>query len=203
MNEKIGIFGGSFNPIHLAHLRMARQVIERFDLGRMMLLPANIPPHKTPDDLASSEDRLAMCRLAIEDQTRMEISDLEIRRQGPSYTIDTLRQLRGDCPHAELLMVIGADMLSIFHKWVDFVQINGLVRLVTFPRPGVEIGKLPELREALGVAAVERILGDVLKVEPMDVSSTDIRHRVRAGRPIDHLVPEAVAQYIKERRLYR
>ena len=84
MNEKIGIFGGSFNPIHLAHLRMARQVIERFDLGRMMLLPANIPPHKTPDDLASSEDRLAMCRLAIEDQTRMEISDLEIRRQGPS-----------------------------------------------------------------------------------------------------------------------
>lgn len=203
MNQTIGIFGGSFNPIHRAHLTMARRVIERLNIERLLLLPSNIPPHKSAGDLASAEHRLAMCRLAVEGVEHLEVSDLELRRQGPSYTIDTLRELRQEYPHDDLVMVIGADMLRIFHKWVNFKQIHDLVRLVTFPRPGVEIGNLPELRCALGDEAVERILGDVLHVEPMDVSSTDIRRRVGRGEPIDHLVPQAVAEYIDRHGLYR
>lgn len=203
MNQTIGIFGGSFNPVHRAHLTMARRVIERLNIARLMLLPSNIPPHKSAGDLAPTEHRLAMCRLAVEGVEHLEVSDLELRRQGPSYTIDTLRELHREYPHDDLVMVIGADMLRIFHKWVDFEQIHGLVRLVTFPRPGVEIGDLPELRRALGDAAVERILGDVLQVEPMDISSTDIRRRVGRGEPIDHLVPQAVAEYIDRHGLYR
>ncbi len=203
MNERIGIFGGSFNPIHRAHLTMAAKVVERFQLCKLLLMPSRQPPHKSSDDLATGADRLAMCQLAAADEERIEVTDLELGRQGPSYTVDSLQDLRVEYPQAELLLVIGADMLKIFHQWVAFEQIHALVRLVTFPRPGVDLGELPELREALGDAAVERLLGDVLDVEPMEVSSTDVRNRVRAGQPIEHLVPPAVADYIARHNLYR
>lgn len=203
MSERIALFGGTFNPIHRGHVTVARAVADRLALSRLVLVPSARPPHKPADDLAPGEDRLAMCRLAAEADPWMVVSDLELRRPAPSYTVDTLAELRRESPTAEFLLVIGADMLRDFHLWRRFEEIVRMARIVTLPRPGVEIGPLAALRRALGDAAVERMLSDVQDTPLVDVSSTEIRRRMLAGRTVDDLVPPAVARYILEHGLYR
>jgi nicotinate-nucleotide adenylyltransferase len=202
MTERLAIFGGTFNPIHRGHIAVARAALDELRLARLLLVPSAVPPHKAADDLAPGPDRLAMCRLAAADDPRLEVSDLELRAPPPSYTVNTLRELRRARPDAELVLLIGADMLRDFHLWYRAAEIVRLARLVTMPRPGVEVGPLAELRALLGPEAVAGLLADVLHTPLVDVSSTEIRRRARAGEPLDDLVPPPVARYVREHRLY-
>lgn len=202
MSKRIALFGGTFNPIHLGHLEVARAAMAELDLGRLVLVPSARPPHKTGERLAPGEDRLAMCRLAVGDDPHLEVSDVELRAEGPSYTVNTLRHFRAERPQAELLLLVGADMLRDFHLWHRVADIVRLARVVTMPRPGVEVGPLADLRQSLGDDVAERLLSDMLHTPLVDVSSTEIRRRVACGEAIEDLVGPAVARYIREHGLY-
>ncbi len=202
MCETIALFGGTFNPIHLGHLSIARAAVAELGLEKLIVIPSAKPPHKTAEHLAPDADRMVMCRLAVGDDPQIEVSDVELHGQGPSYTVRTLRKFRERHTEAEIIFLVGTDMLRDFHLWRDFEEIVHLARIVTMPRPGVDLADLAELRSALGGAAVERLLADLLATPLVDISSTEIRRRVRAGQPIDDLVPPAVAHYIADHQLY-
>jgi nicotinate-nucleotide adenylyltransferase len=203
MKPRVALFGGTFNPVHCGHLRVARAAMDELDLERVILMPCARPPHKTAEDLAPGADRLAMCRLAAQGDARLEVSDLEMRRPGPSYTVETLRALRAARPEAELVLLVGADMLRDLHLWRQVEEIVRLARVVTLPRAGVDPGPLNDLGRRIGSEAVDRLLKDVLATPLVDIASTEVRRRVRSGEPIDELVPAAVARYIAEHHLYR
>ncbi|MBN2581571.1 MAG: nicotinate (nicotinamide) nucleotide adenylyltransferase [Planctomycetes bacterium] len=203
MSDCIALFGGTFNPIHVGHLAVARAAVDALGLDRLILVPSARPPHKNGGDLAGDTDRLVMCRLAAAEDPRIEVSNMELRRDGPSYTVETLRELRRLCPGATLVFLVGADMLRELHLWYHFEEVVRLARVVTLPRPGIDLGDLPALRRTLGDETADRLLADVLNTPLVDVSATDIRRRVRDGLPIDDLVPPAVAAYIRDHGLYR
>jgi len=202
--KRIGVYGGSFNPIHLAHLRLAEEARERLDLERVIFVPARLPPHKDPSVLAGAQDRLRMVRLAIAGNAAFAVSDTELRRRGPSYTVDTVAAMRrryGD--EARLFFLIGTDTIEELPTWRD---IGRLVRLCTFvplSRPGARRPRVAALAGAVGRAEARAILARALPMPEMDISATDIRRRVAEGRSIRYLVPQAVADYIRRRGLYR
>jgi nicotinate-nucleotide adenylyltransferase len=188
--------GGSFNPIHHAHLICARAAAEAVGLSRVLLIPSRQPPHKiVGTDLASAEDRLAMCRLAVAGDSFFEVSDIEVNRDGPSYTIDTVRQFKaGGWP--EVHWLIGADMVRILPQWHEPLSLIREARLILMARPGwsFDWDTLPP--------AYRPLQANVVPAPLLDISATAIRQRVRAGRPIDYLTPEPVVRYIRERQLY-
>jgi nicotinate-nucleotide adenylyltransferase len=190
-------FGGSFNPIHHAHLLCARAVAEARGFDRVVLVPSALPPHKLQaSELASPQDRLAMCRLAVEGEALFEVSDLELTRSGPSYTIDTVRQLRrSGWDHVSWL--IGADMVSILPQWHEPLRLLREAELVVMARPGWSLDweALPEPYRALREQVVEAPL--------VDISATMIRRRVADGRSARYLTPDGVCDYIARRGLYR
>ena len=201
MGEKIGILGGTFNPPHLGHLVMAMDAMEEARLDRVVFVPAARPPHKLHlADIAPADDRLAMTRLAVTDEPRFSVSDVELRRGGPSYTVDTLRALAGELPGAELCLIIGGDTLRELPSWRAVEEILGLCRVITVARPGFDRERM---RPALPGDWPERLLAGVVAGHGLDISSTDIRLRVASGRCIRFLVPDAVAAYIAQRNLYR
>lgn len=202
MSDTIALFGGTFNPVHLGHVAIARAAVAELRLEKLILIPSARPPHKTGRLLAPDDHRLAMCRLAVADDPRIEVSDVELQSEGPSYTVRTLRRFREQYGEAEIIFLVGADMLRDFHLWQDFEEIVQLARIVTMPRPGVHLGDLAELRRALGDEAVKRLLADLLATPLVDISSTEIRRRVKASRPIDDMVPPEVALYIADHQLY-
>ena len=203
MGERLALFGGTFNPIHVGHVAVARAAVSQLGLDRLMLVPSARPPHKTSGGLAPGADRLAMCRLAVEGDKHLTVSDIELRSPKPSYTVNTLRAVGREHPKGELVFLVGADMLRDLHLWYRFEEIVELARVVTVPRPGVALGRLEALRSALGDAVADRLLADVLETPLVDVSSTEIRRRVAAGESIEGLVPAGVARYISEHSLYR
>ncbi len=203
MGEQIGLFGGTFNPVHVGHLKVARAAVDQLRLEELRLIPSAMPPHKTPADLAPGEHRLAMCRLAVRGEPRLSVDDVELRAGGRSYTVETLRTLRSERPGAELVLLIGADMLRELHRWHRAREILEMARVVTARRPDVSLGRLEALRRELGDESADRLLRDVLETPLVDVSSTEVRRRARAGEPIEPLVPETVARYIHEHNLYR
>lgn len=189
-------FGGSFNPIHHGHLVSARAVAEEQGFDRVLLIPSAQPPHKPgATDLAAPHHRLAMCRLAVEGDPLFDVSDLELTRTGPSYTIDTARELkrRG---WGEVHWLIGADMVPILPKWHEP---DNLLREVTFwlvARPGwaIDWSSLPE--------AYQHLAERTVKVPQVQLSATLLRERIAAGRSIAYLTPPAVCRYVREQRLY-
>lgn len=193
---KLGIFGGTFNPIHHGHLLVAQDALEAFSLSRVLFIPCASPPHKVADCLVSARHRLAMIRLAIRGNPHFACSDLEIRRGGVSYTMDTVRALRRLHPAAELYLLIGSDSLGEFHQWRQAADLVRHCTLIAAWRPGGAAGRFPRLR--LRGAKVLR-----LTAHSFAVSSSEIRQRVRAGRSIRYLVPDAVAAYLVRHRLYR
>jgi nicotinate-nucleotide adenylyltransferase len=188
--------GGSFNPIHHAHLICARAAAEAVGLSRVLLIPGRQPPHKiVGTDLASPEDRLAMCRLAVAGDPFFEVSDIEVTRDGPSYTIDTVRQFKAG-GWAEVHWLIGADMVRILPQWHEPLSLIREARLILMARPGwsFDWDTLPP--------AYRPLQANVVPAPLLDISATAIRQRARAGRPIDYLTPEPVVRYIRERQLY-
>ena len=191
---RVGLFGGSFNPPHVGHLVVAEGARDAAALDRVLWMPAATPPHKRDDALPAAEHRLAMTRLATEDHAAFDVSDLELRRSGVSYTVDTLRALQADHPDAEFLLLIGGDSLAQFHTWHEPEEILRRVELLVYPRPGFALSDLD--------AAVRR-RATVLDRPLLDLSSTAVRGLLRAGRSARYLVPDPALAYAEAHGLYR
>ncbi len=223
--ERLGLFGGTFNPIHLGHLIVAEDVRERFSLDMVLFIPAFIPPHKSVD-VAPAVHRLEMVRLAVKDNPLFSVSDIELKRRDKSYTVDTLAELRRKTS-AQFYFLIGSEAFLQIHTWKRPFEIFKLTNFVVMERPGKVVGVtefegyLRELEtkfEGLRLRASDSIDGtyifelDVEDVESrifltpvisVDISSTMIRKRVKSGRSIKYLVTKEVERYIEENGLYR
>ena len=197
---KIGIFGGTFNPPHLAHLNIAEDFSRRLNFDKLIIMPTYQPPHKQAQSLADSEDRLRMCRLLF-DMENTEISDMEIQRQGKSYTYDTLCQLEEKYPGAELYLIIGSDMLLSFHKWYRYEDILRKCTLCVLTRENdIDNAQMKDYAfTTLGLGEGE-IVFSALKA--FELSSTQIREMMARGEDVSSLTGERVWAYIKEKRLY-
>lgn len=186
---RIGLFGGTFDPPHVGHLVVAQDALTRLPLDRVVFVPAATPPHKRDRVVTPAELRLAMVRAATASDDRFAVDDLEIRRGGASYTVDTLRAYRADRPEAELFLIMGADQYAEFDTWRESAEIRRLARLVVLARDGETHGAAAGAAAAVGVTRI-------------DVSATEIRRRVARGEPIRYLVAPAVEAMIRRNRLY-
>lgn len=187
---KLGVFGGTFDPPHLGHLIAAQELYRQLGLDRLLLVPAAVPPHKLDREITAGDVRMAMLRAAIAGDARFQASPMELNRDGPSYTVDTLRTLREDHPDAELFLAMGADQVAELDSWREPDAIATLATIVAFARSGQAV---PEVRWT--VRHVE--------VPTLEISSTEIRRRVGVGEPITHWVLPAVEAIIADEGLYR
>ncbi|MGH7150877.1 MAG: nicotinate-nucleotide adenylyltransferase [Planctomycetota bacterium] len=200
---RIGVYGGSFDPIHNGHLAAAGTARDRGRLDRVLLVPAAAPPHKEGRALAPAEHRLSMVALAVEGRPGLEACDLEIRRGGRSYTVDTLAQVRALFPGAEVFLVIGSDTLPDLPQWRDVHEILARTRVLTVFRRGHDRGAVEGLRSHFAPEEVESLAAGFLEIDPVDASATEIRDRLRRRLPVAGLVPTRVAAYIERHGLYR
>ncbi|HOT98268.1 MAG TPA: nicotinate (nicotinamide) nucleotide adenylyltransferase [bacterium] len=192
---KLALFGGSFNPIHIAHLIIAERVVDALQVDRLLFMPCSIPALKSGEQMAEVAHRLNMVRRAIAGNPRFRVSELELRRGGKSYTVETLRVLKKKyrLEREDLFLVIGGDNLADFVQWRDPEEISRLCRVAVADRPESDYtGRIPPY------------LTDVVRIDTplMAVSSTDIRKRLREGRSIRYLVPSTVERYIRLQQLY-
>ena len=218
---RLGLFGGTFNPIHRGHLRAAEQIRHNFGLERVFLIPAAQPPHKRPVGVAAAADRLHMIRLALEGREGLDVSDVELKRTGPSYTIDTVRHFKGSlAPKDQLFLIIGLDAFLEIDSWKSYKDLLAQIAFIVVNRPQAG-GDADAGWKRLGDYLRVRISSDytfdasaacyrrpggqpihVCAIDAVDVSSTQIREMIKKGRSIDHLVPPEVAQYIFSKGLY-
>jgi nicotinate-nucleotide adenylyltransferase len=198
---KIGVLGGTFDPVHRGHIMVAEEARASLTLSRLLMVPAGSPPFKGYKPIASAEHRLAMLRLAVAGMTGIEVSTIEIERPGPSYTVDTIAALRKQYgKDDEIYFIIGRDSLEQFPDWREPARIISLCMLAAVPRPGwdqpdmqVMEGRLPGISERIVFLEKPRV----------DISASAIRKMVADGKSIESLVPEPVAEYIQQHKLYR
>lgn len=186
---KIGILGGTFNPIHYGHLILGEQVLGQLKLDRVIYIPTFMPPHKSNRDVIPARHRLKMAELAVGENPHFTVSDIEIARRGKSYTIDTLRQIRKRYPSSRFFFICGSDLVSEIPTWKDVDDIYRMAKFVLAKRPG--FGKRLTGRSFLKI-----------HVAQVDISSSLIRGLVKRGRSIRYLTPDPVVRYIKKHRLY-
>jgi len=208
---KIGIFGGTFDPIHVGHLRVAEEFAEAMKLEKVLMMVAALPPHRELPS-ASAKDRLNMVKLAVKGLPKLEASDRELVRRGPSFTLDTIREVREAAGGAMVWMALGGDAYNLIGTWYQPDEVLAQAHLVVLTRPGYTIdltGPLPgaiadhyRLEDSVYTRANGATLR-ALKVTPFDLSSSMIRKAIREGRNIHGLVTEEVLQYIMEKNLYR
>lgn len=191
---KIGFLGGSFDPVHFGHLMAAQDAFEQRQLDRLILVPAAQAPLKPNDVQSPAEDRLAMLRAAIEWDRRFEISDVELKRGGVSYTIDSARYFRALFPQDELYWIIGGDQLPKLHLWREIEELAKLVEFIFLERPGYPVRAHPEIPGL----RLHRCDGHLLAI-----NSTELRERTRLGLSLDYFVPHKAIVYIREKALYR
>lgn len=197
--QRIGIFGGTFNPIHMGHVRLAQHYIRELQLDKLLIIPTKYPPHKVARDLVSSRHRLEMCRLAFADVPEVEVSDIEIQRPGRSYTVDTIRQLRKIYPQDKLFLIVGGDMFRSFKNWYLFDEILLNCTLCTAAR---ERGELRELNRYKIVLSQYSENLQILDMPVLELSSTEVRGKLSRGEDCSALVDERVLDYIRENDLY-
>lgn len=200
--QRIGIFGGTFNPPHSGHIYLARTLAKALQLNRVLVIPANLPPHKQAQMLASGEDRMQMCRLAFPDRP-FEVSGLELSRGGKSYTCDTLAALHKTYGNADFYLFMGTDMLLSFHLWRNPREILGMCRLCVAARGTMD--EYDTLEAYIRSGPLGDIRGRVIlcTVKPCPVSSTELRERIMEGLEVEGLVPHEVYRYIQKKGLYR
>jgi nicotinate-nucleotide adenylyltransferase len=197
--SEIGILGGTFNPPHVGHLVMLQEARWQLGLDRIVLIPVAHPPHKEAPDDPGADVRLELCRLATTGEDAVDVCDLEVRRGGASYTVDTLRALHDRTPEHVLTFIVGGDMAYSLSSWREPEAVLNLARLAVAERDGLRREDIARRLEPLHPGDRVRFF-DMPRI---DLSSSAIRERVAAGRPIRHLVPDAVAEAIRSRGLYR
>lgn len=213
--SRLGLFGGTFNPIHYGHLRSAEEVAEVLGLTRVWFIPAAVPPHKPTPEMTPYAVRYEMTRLAVGDHPVMEVSDIEGRRQGRSYSIETLRQIRREVgPSWDLYFILGLDAILEISTWKDYSELFNLCNFVVLDRPGYDRSRLQEvltrevhpdfqpLKTGAGFRHPSGYQVIFLETTLLDISATGIRRLVRQGRSIRYLLPEAVRRYIIINKLY-
>jgi nicotinate-nucleotide adenylyltransferase len=187
---KIGILGGTFNPIHIGHLILAEEVREKIKLEKIIFVPTYLAPHKDNSDIAAAQHRLSMIRLAIKTNKFFSVSDIEIKRNGRSYTIDTLKEFKKIYPQDEIYFIIGSDLLKYLDEWKDLGDILEMVKFIVATRPGYPLEKIPSHISTIPIRAV-------------DVSGFEIRKAIKENKSFRYLVPEPVFNYIHKKKLYR
>ena len=203
--KKIGIMGGTFNPVHHGHLVTAQEAIDQFDLDEVIFIPTGDPPHKIEDLLAHAEDRYLMTVIATSSNSNFFVSRIEIDRKGKSYTIDTVKELRKIYgSSSELYFITGVDAILEILTWKNTREIVNLTKFIAATRPGYDLSKIKELKTTLFDSedkADRRIF--IMEIPALAISSTDIRQRIKNGRPVNYLAPEGVNNYILKHGLYK
>jgi nicotinate-nucleotide adenylyltransferase len=195
----LGIFGGSFDPVHLGHLVLAEQCRAQGALDRVLFVPSARPPHKTDHELTRFDHRVEMLTLAISGNPAFAVDEIEKGRPGPSYTVDTLGMLRQREPAAELWLILGGDSVVDLPKWYEPRRIVELAGLLVAGRPGIVLPDAEEVARSLGVSAVRmRTVASPL----IEISSRELRHKLAAGKSVRYQIPRAVEAYIDDKRLY-
>lgn len=199
--KKLGIFGGTFNPIHNGHIHLAIYLHKCLALDEIVVIPANIPPHKKCPDLVPAEDRLEMCRLACQGHPFLTVSDIEIRQKGTSYTYHTLKAIQQQSPDCQLYLIMGSDMFLSFTSWYRYREIMGMAVLCTAPR---EEGQLPILEQT---AMLYQTMGAQIelmeKMQILELSSTEVRQQLMEGQENRGLLDKQVERYILKNGLYQ
>ncbi|MDQ3090573.1 MAG: nicotinate-nucleotide adenylyltransferase [Actinomycetota bacterium] len=195
---RLGLLGGTFNPPHLGHLLCAQEAHTQLGLSRVQLLPVALPPHKEIAGDPGPRTRLELCGLAVGGDDRLGVSDLEVRRGGPSYTADTLRELHARAPEDELTFIVGGDMALSLPTWREPEAVLELATVAVAERSGA--ARQDIIDRLAGIGAADRVR--FFDMPRLDVSSSEIRARVAEGRPIRYLVPDAVAAHIEQRGMY-
>ena len=196
---KVGLLGGTFNPPHLAHLVCAAEAHDQLGLDRVLLVPTAVPPHKAAPEDPGAEHRAQMCELAVRGDDRLRVSRIELERGGPSYTVDTLTALHERDPEDELTFIVGGDMAHSLPTWREPEGILRLARVAVAERAEVRRADIAE--RLAGLDQADRVA--FFDMPRIDISSSEIRRRAAAGRSIRYLVPDAVAEYVADRGLYR
>lgn len=196
---RIGIFGGAFNPVHNGHINLAKSYFESLSLDKLLIVPTANPPHKTAVGLASEDDRLNMLSLAFKDMDKVELSDIEFQREEKSYTYDTIKELRKIYPNDELFLIIGDDQFLSFDKWYKYKELLSEVVLCTAAREENKREEIIDFAETLLSKNQNYFLADF---EPVVVSSSEIREKIKKNEDISALVPAEVSEYIKDKGLY-
>lgn len=189
--------GGTFDPVHYGHLVIAEEARSRFSLERVIWIPAGDPPHKKGYAVTPQEHRYAMVVLATASNPHFQVSRLELERQGPSYTYDTLLSFREELPDTELHFITGADAILEILTWYRHVEVIRMASFIAVTRPGYDLGRLSSVLPEEYLPQIH-----TLNVPGVDISSTDVRRRLRSGEPIRYLLPEAVETYVRKYRLY-
>ena len=187
---KIGILGGTFNPIHLGHLILAEEVRQKIELDEVIFVPTNLPPHKDNGEIIPASHRLKMLRLAIRGNPYFSVSDIEIKKGGLSYTIDTIKEFKKIYQEHELYFIIGSDLFTYLSEWKDLKEIIVLVKFIVATRPGYPLKNLPVYMTTIDIRAV-------------GISAFEIRQCIKQNRSFRYLVPEAVRRYILKKGLYK
>ena len=197
---KIGMLGGTFDPVHLGHLGIAEHIRVQLDLAEVLFLPAGQPQLKESDVISPASHRLQMLRLAIADNPHFKLSTIEIDRTGPSYSVDTVAELRGQLGAGdELFFILGWDSLAQLHRWREPARLVGMCQVVVVPRPGYPPPDLEALEGVIPGVSQRVVMMD----KPLiDISATEIKDRAARGLSISHLVPEPVDEYIRQHKLY-
>jgi nicotinate-nucleotide adenylyltransferase len=196
----IGVLGSAFNPPHLGHLALAQEALWQLELGEVVLVPTGEAPHKRIADDPGREQRLAMTRLAAADDSRFSVSTLEVEREGPSYTYETLELLAREKGDTELVFVMGADAAVGLESWREPERVVELARIAVARRSGVSDAEVGAVLRSLGATDSHR--ATMLEMPQFGVSSSAVRERAAAGRPLRYLVPESVARFIEEKGVY-
>lgn len=211
---KIGIFGGTLNPIHFGHLRTAEEVREAFSLDKVLFVPSAFPPHKKKEDMETPQQRIEMTRIAIEGNPYFDFSDMEVKRGGFSYSVDTVDEVKKRLPEAEIYFILGVDAFFEIDSWKECRRFLSLCNFIIATRPGYE-------KKSLGESLPLEVRSDFcydaakgyychssghslnfLEVTLLDISSTDIRKRLKVGKSVKYLIPERVEEYIRKNNLY-
>ena len=217
--KRIGILGGTFDPIHNGHLGLARETMQIFDLQKVLFIPVNQSPHKLHYRASSSKHRVAMLELALEQETAFPIELMEIAKGGVSYTIDTLSQLKEQHPDWELCLILGADAFMMIDTWKSYAEIFKICDLLVGTRPNTKLELPDKLSRTLKLSKIPLQKNNgppqatfmlatgktihLYQIAPQDISSREIRSRVQAEKEIKNMLPHAIDQYIMKNQLYR